>query len=75
MLEHQQHWATLAAEAQALAEYEESRGHYGGVYLSKACMYLCTVEALKLEEASGIPPLLLLPQASRRCSCQNVNLP
>ena len=54
MPEHQQHWARLAAEAQAFAEYEESRGHYGGVYRSKARMYQRTVEALKLEEASGL---------------------
>ena len=53
------HWETLAAEQAGMADYEESRGRYGGVYRTRARTYGRAAEALRLEKAVGVP----------HCSC------
>lgn len=48
-------WATLAEEADRMAEWEESHGRYGGVERNKAATYRRAVEAGDLEAKTGQP--------------------
>ena len=54
-IEAAHHWRLLAKEALEWAEYEESRGSYGGVQRNQAELYLETARKLELE-AGGYAP-------------------
>lgn len=47
-------WNKLADDAEQWASYEESRGHYGGVYLNQADSYRRTAKALTIQRDTGI---------------------
>lgn len=54
LIESATHWNNLANEAESFAEYEERRGHYGGVYRNKAFTYRRTVLAIFMEQETGV---------------------
>ena len=48
-------WASLAADADRMAIYEESQGRFGGVHRNKAEAYRRAEAALELETSTGKP--------------------
>jgi hypothetical protein len=49
------HWNQLADDELRWAEYEEGRGHYGGVHRNRAEMFRKTARSLELQVETGKP--------------------
>ena len=49
------HWNQLADDELRGAEYEEGRGHYGGVHRNRAEMFRKTARSLELQVETGKP--------------------
>jgi len=55
MEEALEQWEFVASECDRKAEYEESRGKYGGVYRNQAELARKAAQSLRLEEETGLP--------------------
>lgn len=53
--ESMDHWNMLADDELRWAEYEEGRGHYGGVHRNRAETFRKTALSLELEIKTGRP--------------------